>query len=56
MNEAKDSLSEAVRVPARLPYCAPKLHIFGLLADITRRVGMTGLLSDKPGGGTNKTM
>ena len=39
-----------------LPYIAPSLHTFGLLADITRKVGMTGLLSDKAGGGNNKTM
>jgi hypothetical protein len=39
-----------------LPYIAPRLHTFGLLADITRRVGTTGLLADKSGGGTNKTM
>ena len=56
MNEAKDSQSEAVPMPARQPYSAPILHTFGLLADITRAVGMTGLLADKAGGGNNKTM
>ena len=56
MSEAKDSQPEAEPMPARQTYQSPKLHTFGLLADITRRVGTTGLLADKSGGGTNKTM
>ena len=56
MTEAKDSQPEAVPPPKRQPYVTPLLHTFGLLADITRKVGMTGLLSDKAGGGNNKTM
>ena len=56
MNEAKVSQSGSASAPDRQPYSAPKLHTFGLLADITRTVGMTGLLADKAGGGNNKTM
>lgn len=56
MNEAKVSQSGSASPPDRQPYSVPKLHTFGLLADITRRVGTTGLLADKSGGGTNKTM
>ena len=56
MHEPKDSQSESVPETERQPYSAPTLHTFGLLADITRAVGTTGLLRDKPGGGTNKTM
>ena len=56
MHESKDSQTESVPVTERQPYSAPQLHVFGLLADITRAVGTTGLLADKAGGGTNKTM
>ena len=56
MREAKSGQSEAAPTVERLPYTTPSLHTFGLLADITRRVGVTGLLADKTGGGTNKTM
>lgn len=56
MSESNESQSESERMPERQQYRMPTLHTFGLLADITRAVGVTGLLADKPGGGTNKTM
>jgi hypothetical protein len=40
----------------RAPYATPRLQTFGTVASLTRVVGMMGLLADKTGGGTNKTM
>ena len=51
-----DTVTDLTIVAERSLYVTPSLHTFGLLADITRRVGTTGLLADKSGGGTNKTM
>jgi hypothetical protein len=41
---------------ARAPYATPRLQTFGTVAALTRNVGMMGLLADKTGGGSNKTM
>lgn len=51
-----DTASALTPKTERSPYVKPSLNTFGLLADITRKVGTTGLLADKAGGGTNKTM
>jgi hypothetical protein len=43
-----------VRAP-KLPYEAPRLHVYGDLRAITASVGMTSAISDGGGGAKTKT-
>ena len=52
---SKPTVPPATQI-ARAPYTIPRLNTFGTFAALTRIVGTTGLLRDKAGGGTNKTM
>ena len=48
---------EGSMVIARLKrtYIVPKLQVYGDIREITKAVGTTSTIADKPSGGTNKT-